>query len=82
MVGQARHDFLGVYIEKAGVVLADPAVGTAVRRRSPYLLEFPYCAASSSLKRLARDFYADMDHDGATREHGFFKKLAKLIRGA
>ncbi len=75
------QDFLGVYVEKAGWVLADPTVGTAVRRRSPFLLEYPHCAASTSLKKVARNFFVAAG-PATTRRGGFFKKLSSLFRGA
>ena len=47
---KAAADFLDVTVLPLGQVLDDPAVGQAVRRRRPFVMEYPRCAATSGLR--------------------------------
>jgi flagellar biosynthesis protein FlhG len=71
--GVARQ-FLGAAIYDAGYVLDDPKIREAVRRREPFVLAFPRCAASRCMAALA----TKLSSGGllVAREEGFFMRLA------
>ncbi|CAN5911065.1 MinD/ParA family protein [soil metagenome] len=50
----SSREFLGVPIVPLGHVRADPRVPLAVRRRRPFLTEFPRSVAARGVRRLAR----------------------------
>lgn len=70
--------FLGVSLGEAGYVLSDPRVTAAVRRRAPFVLESPDCAASVCIRALAHKVDRDAVEPGG---RGFFKKVASWLAG-
>jgi flagellar biosynthesis protein FlhG len=78
LVASSRQ-FLGVVVSPMGpgVVRADPHVGLAVRRRSPFVSAYPSAPASRGVRRLARALVRERispNHRG--RRSGFFAGLA------
>lgn len=84
-VAKVARDFIGVNLGDAGYLPLDPAVGRAVRQRSPFLLSYPKCAASVCVSRLAMRLEAGMAASGQERAPeraaGFFGMLARALRG-
>jgi len=72
MTGAARQ-FLGAYVQPAGEVLHDQHVPMAVRRRQPFVMEFPGCDAAICLRRLAGSLAVRQPTLGPKR--GFFRRL-------
>jgi len=73
-IADVARQFLGTRVMDAGYVMADPKVREAVRRREPFVLSYPKCAASKCLAALA----AKLCSSGALaedRQPGFFKKV-------
>ncbi len=71
--GVARQ-FLDMRILDAGHVLADPKVREAVRRRQPFVLAYPRCAASRCMAALANKLSAGSWLVG--QKEGFFRRVA------
>ncbi|MEX2213939.1 MAG: MinD/ParA family protein [Phycisphaeraceae bacterium] len=68
--------FLNLHIWYAGYVLLDPAVGRAVRKRNPFVLESPRCDAALSMQQVARS----LDHQVEPRRRGgFLRRLFGLV---
>lgn len=70
--------FLGLAISEAGYVMSDPRVGTAVRRRVPFVLDAPDAPASICLKQLAHKVDR---HASEPRRGGFFRRVASWLAG-
>jgi flagellar biosynthesis protein FlhG len=68
------RQFLGAVVTPLGHVRSDPHVPLAVRSRRPFLLEYPGCAASRGVRRIARDLLAG--RSPRSRRPGFFAGLA------
>ncbi len=64
--------FLNLHLWYAGYVLHDPAVGRAVRKRQPFLLESPRCDASLCLQQIARKME---DRMPTAKPGGFLSRL-------
>lgn len=83
-VAKVSRDFIGVNLGDAGYLPLDPAVGRAVRQRSPFLLRYPKCAASVCVSRLAMRLEAGMAGPASDRtpeaSAGFFGMLARALR--
>lgn len=77
--GVARQ-FVGADLQDAGFVPTDPAVGRAVRQRSPFLLSHPRSAASVCISRLAMRLEAGIGEQPKTSQEGFFGVLSRMIR--
>jgi flagellar biosynthesis protein FlhG len=79
-VASVARQFLKQDVAFSGYVVADPAVGQAVRKRTPFVLQYPHSAASQCVQAWANR----MDHhvDIATPLHkpGFFARLASWWR--
>ena len=70
--------FLRVSPYYAGHVVADPRVGQAVRRRRPFLLESPNCAASVCIRQLANR----LDRDAAeAASPGLLRRMVGWLAG-
>jgi flagellar biosynthesis protein FlhG len=52
-----------VVVAPLGHVRFDPRVAQAVRARTPFLLASPHTAASRCVRRLARDWSAEVERD-------------------
>jgi flagellar biosynthesis protein FlhG len=86
-VSKVVHDFIGVDLGDAGYVPLDPAVTKAVRKRSPFLLSYPRCAASVCITRLAMRLEAGVGGPAGTPapqaaagQGGFFGMLSRMMR--
>jgi flagellar biosynthesis protein FlhG len=74
-ISTVARQFLGAKVLDAGYVLNDPKVRDSVRRRQPFVLAHPRCAASRCLAALATKLCSG----GALvdrKEEGFFKRVA------
>jgi flagellar biosynthesis protein FlhG len=59
----SSRQFLGAVVAPLGHVRFDPRVAQAVRARTPFLLASPHTAASRCVRRLARDWSAEVERD-------------------
>jgi flagellar biosynthesis protein FlhG len=73
-IADVARQFLGVTVYDAGYMLTDAKVGEAVRRREPFVVAFPRCAASRSLAALAAKLCAGGALAGS--REGFFRRVA------
>ena len=71
-----RH-FLGLRVGDAGYVLQDDHVGEAVRRRRPFVLEYPRCPATYCVAALAGRLASDAADRPA--KEGLFRRLLRLF---
>jgi flagellar biosynthesis protein FlhG len=73
-ISSVARQFLGTILYDAGYVLSDSKVREAVRRREPFVLAFPRCAASRCLAALA----TKLSRGGslAMQSEGFFRRVA------
>jgi flagellar biosynthesis protein FlhG len=69
--------FLNLHLWYAGYVLQDVAVGRAVRKRTPFLLDSPRCDASLCMQQVARKLD---DHVAAPVRGGFLRRLFGFAR--
>lgn len=76
-LAQVVKRFLGVTIYDAGYVVEDPCVIQAVKRRKPFVLEYPKSQASYCLMNLAAKLVRTVQPP--TQELGFFRKVANLF---
>lgn len=69
--------FLGIEVDDLGFVPADPRVGLAVRRKRPFVLEYPGCAATRRMREIVRRIA------GGERNprRGFFRRVARTVDG-
>jgi flagellar biosynthesis protein FlhG len=81
-VSKVVHEFIGVDLGDAGYLPLDPAVTRAVRKRSPFLLSYPRCAASVCITRLAMRLEAGVATTSlsGSGNGGFFGMLARMMR--
>jgi len=68
------RQFLAVRVLDAGYVLSDPKVREAVKRREPFVLAYPRCAASRCLVALATKLKSSSSAMAA--KEGFFRRVA------
>ncbi|MBI5365469.1 MAG: MinD/ParA family protein [Planctomycetes bacterium] len=82
LVAVARR-FLNAYIEYAGCVVQDARVSQAVKRRRPFLLEYPTCEASRCVRELAQRLVkqnARVPAVEVSERPSFLARLAGLFR--
>lgn len=83
-IAKVSRSFLGKQIADAGFLPADLAVAKAVRKRSPFVISYPRCAASVCVTRVARRLEAGLTVPKAaqpgSRPAGLVETLAKLLR--
>jgi flagellar biosynthesis protein FlhG len=70
----SSRQFLGIVVTPLGHIRGDPRVGRAVRRRRPFLVEFPGSLAARGVRRLARTLIGE--RGPRPRRGGFFAALA------
>lgn len=70
--------FLGMHVRKAGYVLADPRVSSAVRRRMPFSLAYPGTQAATCVRDLARCL--GFENGSRVTGAGFFRRVTTLLR--
>ena len=78
-IAKVVRQFLGVTLGDAGFLPHDPAVGKAVRQRSPFLLSHPKSAASVCVTRLAMRLEAGIADTHSARREGFFGLLTRAL---
>src|SRR3954453_19118488 len=79
-IAKVARQFLGVSVLDAGSVPLDDQVSLAVRRRTPFMIGAPRCAASNSIGQLA----VRLEQGVASKlEHGgFFNRMSRWFRKA
>jgi flagellar biosynthesis protein FlhG len=70
----SSREFLGMVVTPLGHVRGDPRVPQAVRRRRPFVVEYPQSLASRCVRRLARTLIEE--RRPRARRPGFFASLA------
>jgi flagellar biosynthesis protein FlhG len=77
-IASVCHRFLKLAPRYAGHIISDPRVPLAVRRRQPFVLEHPTCAASLCMNQLAHrlDRYAC-----EPRNDGLLRRMASWLAG-
>ncbi|HVX85979.1 MAG TPA: MinD/ParA family protein [Phycisphaerae bacterium] len=82
-IAQVARQFLKVDVAFSGYVVLDPAVGQAVRKRAPFVVQYPHSAAAACVQAWANR----MDHhveaaggSGPAARPGFFARLAAWWR--
>jgi flagellar biosynthesis protein FlhG len=78
-IAKVARQFLGVTVLDAGYMLADEQVSLAVRRRTPFLIGNPRCAAGQCITQLAMR----LEQGVATRSdssNGFFNRMSQWFR--
>jgi flagellar biosynthesis protein FlhG len=80
-IAQVAKQFLGVSVLEAGYVVSDEAVPQAVRRRVPFVLGAPRCAAAQCIGQLAMRLQQGVagatQGDGAA---GFFQRMGRWLK--
>ena len=72
------RQFLGVSVLDAGSVPLDEQVSLAVRKRTPFMLGAPKCAASNSIAQLA--IRLEQGVAGKSEHGGFFNRMSRWFR--
>ena len=67
----------GLYIEKLGYVQRDRNVRRSVKKRNPFILNYPYCPASICVRKLAETV---MKGAGNAGESKFIDKLSAITK--
>jgi flagellar biosynthesis protein FlhG len=77
-ISQVAKQFLGTTVLDAGHMFSDEQVSAAVRRRTPFLLTHPYCAAGQCISQLAMRLERGVasPNDGV----GFFNRMSQWFR--
>jgi flagellar biosynthesis protein FlhG len=78
-ISSVARQFLKTDVAFAGYVLLDPAVGQSVRKRAPFVQQFPNSAAAQCIQAWANriDHHVDVS---PTNKPGFFSRLASWWR--
>jgi flagellar biosynthesis protein FlhG len=78
-IAKVARQFLGVSVFDAGFIPADEQVSAAVRKRSPFVLSAPKCAASHAVSQLA--IRLEQGVAAASAEQGsFFDRMSRWFR--
>jgi len=78
-IAKVARQFLGVSVFDAGYIPADEQVSAAVRKRSPFVLSAPKCAASHAVSQLA--IRLEQGVASASGEEGsFFHRMSRWFR--
>lgn len=79
-ITSAVNRFLSIKITYFGYILDDPAVGKAIRRLSPYVLENPQAPASKCLETLAQKLLEPaLEISEIKKTSSFFSKFKELF---
>jgi flagellar biosynthesis protein FlhG len=78
-IAKVARQFLGVSVLDAGYVLDDAAVCAAVRKRTPFVLSNPRCAASHCIAQLAMRLEQGVG-SSALDGGGFFNRMGRWFR--
>lgn len=77
-IAKVAKQFLGVTLYDAGYVSYDEQVSTAVRRRAPFVVSSPKCAASICISQLAMRLEQGI---AVSQSHGgFFNRMSRWFR--
>ncbi len=77
-IAKVARQFLGVSVLDAGSVPLDEQVSIAVRKRTPFVLGAPRCAASSGIAQLA--IRLEQGVAGKLDHGGFFNRMSRWFR--
>jgi flagellar biosynthesis protein FlhG len=81
-ISMVAKQFLQLDIPTLGFVADDSHVSRAVKKQVPFTIEYPACAASQAIGKLADDFIARQappeQQDGAVK--GFLSKMMRLLK--
>ncbi len=69
--------FMGLEVQRAGYVLADPRVPHAVRRRLPFSLAYPSCQAAICVGEVARSLGLSRSREGGGE--GFLRRMRAFV---
>jgi flagellar biosynthesis protein FlhG len=77
-ISRVAKQFLGASVLDAGYMFADDQVPMAVRRRTPFVISHPHCAAGQCITQLAMRFEQGVysSRDSA----GFFNRMSQWFR--
>ncbi len=81
-ISVTANKLLNAYVEKLGYIVSDRSVGQAVRRRRPFLLEFPGCPASACLRSVAERLARGTARAEPTERPSFMRRLFSVFKGA
>lgn len=79
-IAKVAKQFLGVHVMDAGFIPSDPEVPASVRRRTPFLLASPHCAASRYISQLAMRLERGVTPSADAGGGGFFNRMSKWFR--
>ena len=77
-LAMAALRFLGVQVESLGYIPDDPCVSRSVKKQQPFVLCYPTCSASKSVKGLAK-LLAGQAQEDALGSGLFFDRLARFF---
>jgi flagellar biosynthesis protein FlhG len=77
-IAKVAKQFLGMSIYDAGYVAWDEQVSLAVRRRSPFTISAPKCAASACIAQLAMRM--EQGVAASMSNGGFFNRMSRWFR--
>lgn len=77
-ISKVARQFLGVSVLDAGYVPLDDQVAMAVRKRTPFVIGSPRCAASNSISHLAVRF--EQGVASKLDQGGFFNRMSRWFR--
>lgn len=78
-IAKVARQFLGVSVFDAGFIPADDQVSAAVRKRTPFVLSAPKCAASYAMSQLAVRLEQGVASASA-QDAGFFHRMSRWFR--
>ncbi|MBU1863362.1 MAG: MinD/ParA family protein [Candidatus Omnitrophica bacterium] len=70
--------FLGIEIYNLGYVVHDPCVSKAIMRREPFITQYPFCAASKSIKEIGKELLLKAAHK-TTLKRTLVQKFSSLF---
>jgi flagellar biosynthesis protein FlhG len=81
-IAKVAKQFLGVSVLDAGHVVSDENVPQAVRRRLPFVLGNPKCAASQCVAQLAMRLEQGVAGAGGIDQNGggFFNRMTRWMK--
>jgi flagellar biosynthesis protein FlhG len=79
-IAQVAKQFLGVSVLDAGYMVSDDNVPLAVRRRTPFVLGNPKCAASQCVAQLAMRLEQGVGAAAMDANGGFFNRMGKWFK--
>lgn len=80
-ISVTANKLLNVFVDKLGYVVSDPRVGQAVRRRRPFILEYPGSPASLCIGAVAQRVSMSTPRAASAGRPGFLKRLFSAIAG-